>query len=412
MSESFRIAREEDVPDTARLVGHSFIGRPPEYFQEVLRSGPWGGVEILWVGEERGRLTSACQLISFQQWVGGACLPMMGLAAVAVSPSHRRRRVAGRLVTSGLRYARERGDLVSALYPFRIRFYEELGYGLAGEAHQYLLPPEQFPDSAERLRIELVRGGDDRQVIRALYDRWAPTQNGQLMRHDGHWKRLWEGERAGVVYRSEGGVPEGYAVVRYRSDLAPAERFLDVEERVWLTPAARRGIYAWLASLGDQWRLLAYRAHPEEGFAEIVREPRLPLAGGPPHWGLWFPSATLMVGPMFRLLDVGRAWEQRRVEPSATTTLGLEVQDEQIPENAGSWRLRLEDGRVGVERSGGAGVDVSLRLPVRVLSRLFIGALTPTVAVDAGLAETDRPDRLAALDAALRLPRPWTFDRF
>jgi predicted acetyltransferase len=336
----------------------------------------------------------------------------VGLAAVAVSPSHRRRRVAGRLVTSGLRHARERGDLVSALYPFRIRFYEELGYGLAGEAHQYLLPPEQFPDSAERLRIELVRGDDDHQTIRALYDRWAPSQNGQLVRHDGHWQRLWEGERAGVVYRGEGGEPEGYAVVRYRADLPPAERFLEVEERVWLTPAARRGIYAWLASLGDQWRLLTYRAHPEEGFAEVVREPRLPLAGGPPHWGLWFPSATLMAGPMFRLLDVGRAWEQRRAEPSAATTLGLEVQDEQVPENAGSWRLRLEDGRVGVERSGGGGVDVSLRLPVRVLSRLFIGALTPTVAVDAGLAETDRPDRLAALDAALRLPRPWTFDRF
>jgi hypothetical protein len=38
--------------------------------------------------------------------------------------------------------------------------------------------------------------------------------------------------------------------------------------------------------------------------------------------------------------------------------------------------------------------------------------MSPTAAVDHGIAEADRADRLAALDAALRMRRPWTFDRF
>lgn len=411
--ETFRFAREDEIPEIARLVGHSFVGRTQEQLEEALGSGPFGGVEILWIGEEDGLPTSACHLIRFHQWVGGARLPMMGLALVTVSPTHRRRRVAGRLVASGLRQARERGDVVSALYPFRIRFYEDLGYGLAGEAHQYLLPPDHFPDSPERLRVTLARGADDLAAVRALYDRWAPTQSGQLDRHghDGLWKRALDGERAAVVYRGEGGEPEGYAVVRYRSDLPPQERFLEVDERVWLTSAARRGLHAWLGSLGDQWPRVAYRAHPEEGFGGLVREPRLPL-GSAPGWGLWFPSATLLAGPMFRLLDVTAAWGARSVAPDARLTLGLEVRDPQLPENDGPWRLRLEDGRVAVESGRGGGADVSLRLSVSALSRLFVGALAPSAAVDAGLAEADRPERLAALDAALRLPRPWTFDRF
>jgi predicted acetyltransferase len=409
--ERFRLVRDEEISEAARLVGHSFVGRTQEYLEDFLRNGPYGGPEVLWVGEEDGRLTSACHLLSFHQWVGGARLPIMGLAMVSVSPVHRRRRVAGRLVTAGLRHALERGDVASALYPFRVGFYQDLGYGLAGDAHQYLLPPEQFPDSPERLRVQLVHSEEDRREVRELYERWAPQQNGQLERHDGHWRRLWEGERAGMIYRGEHGEPEGYAIVRYRTDLQPVERFLEVEERVWLTPAARRAMYAWLGTLGDQWRLIAYRAHPDEGLAEVVREPRLPL-GSAPGWGIWFPSATLLVGPMFRILDLPGAWAERRVAPETALTVGLEVHDAQLPENAGPWRLRLEHGRVAVERSTASGVDVSLRLPVDVLSRLFIGALTPSAAAEVGLVECDRPERLTALDAALRLPRPWTFDRF
>jgi len=411
MSETFRPARENEIPDVARLVGHSFVGRTQEKLEAMLRDSPSGDLEALWVGEENGRLTAACLLLRLRQWVGGVRMPMMGLGLVTVSPTHRRRRVAGRLVTAGLRFARERGDAVSALYPFRIRFYEDLGYGLAGDAHQFMLPPSSFPDSPERLRVDLVRTDADRLAVRGVYDRWAPTQTGQLERGDWHWARVWDGERAGVIHRGESGEPEGYAIVGYRSDLPSAERFLDVDEAAWLTPAARRGIYAWLGSLGDQWHTVAYRAHPEEGFADVAREPRLPR-GQAPGWGLWFPAATLMAGPMFRVLDMERAWAERRVAAGPPLSIRLEVQDEQVAENSGVWQLRLEDGRSVVERSTGGGVDLALRLPVSTLSRIFVGALQPSVAVAAGLAEADRTDHLPAIDAALRLPRPWTFDRF
>jgi predicted acetyltransferase len=411
MSERFRFAREDELSELAALVGHSFIGRAPEQVEEMLGRGPLGGLEVLWVGEEEdGRVTAACHLLRLEQYFGGGRLPMMGLAMVAVSPARRRRGLARRLVAAGLREARERGDALSALYPFRITFYEGLGYGLAGVADQFMVAPSQLPDAPERQRVELVDGDDGRAAVREVYERWAPTQNGQLARGDGNWRRVWDQASAAAVYRAPGGDAEGYAVLRYRADLPPADRFLEVEERAWLTPAARRGLHAWLGSLGDQWSRIAYRAHPDEGFAEIVREPRLATGGA--GWGLWFPSATRMAGPMLRLLDVGTAWRARAVAPDAALTLGLEVTDDDLPENAGGWRLRLEDGRVQAERSEAAGVDVTLRLSVRTLARIFAGALTPSAAVEHGHAEADRTDRLGELDAALRTVRPWTFDRF
>ena len=410
MSETFRLARPKELPEIARLARHSFIGRSQAEAEAMLGAGAHGGTEALWVGEEAETIVAACHLLSLRQWIGGHLLPVMGLAAVAVAPTHRRRGLAGRLVTAGLRHARERGDLGSALYPFRVRFYEQLGYGLAGEAHQFRLPPPAFPDAPERAGVRLVESDADHQAVREVYSTWSRGQNGQLERTPRSWEEVWEGERAGVLYRDSTGRAEAYAVVRYRSDLPPAERFLEVEERAWLSPTGQRAIYAWLASLGDQWREILYRAHPEEGFAERIAEPRLPL-GSAPSWQLWFPAATLLRGPMFRLLDLA-AWSGRPVDPEETLTVRVRVIDDQLPENSGAWRLRMTNGAVEVEQGAGASADMTCSLDISTLSRLFIGDLSPSAALAAGRIETDARQLLPRLNRALHARRPWTFDRF
>ena len=416
MSETFRPARPDEVDDVARLQAHSFPapGRTRGWWEEYLVNGPHGGLEALWVAEEGGRLVGACQLFWLRQWIGGAPMPVMGLAAVAISPTHRRRGLAGRMLTSGFEHARERGDVASALFPFRAAFYEELGYGLAGEAHQYQVPPSLLPDDREeRRRIRLVDTPEDEQAMWDVYDEAARTlQTGQLHRTARSWRNSWGDEnQAAVVYYAESGRPEGYAIVRYRADLPINTRFLEVEERAWLTIPAQRGIYAWLSTLGDQWREIVYRAHPEEGFGDRISEPRLPLLSNP-NWRLWFPSATLLRGPMFRLLDVPEALRLRTAAVGVQMTVRLEVIDPQISENQGPWRVRIEGGKIEVEPHDGGAVECTLRLGVDTLARIFIGAIAPWQAIANGLATIDRDDLVKALDIALELPKPWMFDRF
>lgn len=416
MTETFRSGRPDEVDEVARLEMHSFPapGRTLQWWRDALTDGPHGGLEALWVAEEDGRLVGACSLLRLRQWVGGACIPVMGLAAVAIAPTHRRRGLAARLVRAGFTHARERGDVGSALYPFRAAFYEDLGYGLAGEAHQYQLPPNLLPDDkVERLRVRLVDGPEDEAAMHALYSEVARRHmTGQLERSDRSWRAVWGGDdRAAVLYQGESGEPEGYAIVRYRADLPVTTRFLEVEERAWLTLGARRGIYAWLSTMSDQWRELVYRAHPEEGFGDLLSEPRLPLLANP-GWGLWFPSATLMRGPMFRVLDVPGALARRTLVGEASLTLRLEVDDPQIAENRGPWRVRLHDGAMEVEPDDGAPVDATLRLPMDTLSRVYIGALAMRQALTGGLAWLDRPELARTLDQAFAVPKPWTFDRF
>ena len=416
MSETFRPARQDEIDDVARLTAHSFPapGRDLAYWEDFLTHGAHGGLEALWVAEEHGRLVGSCQLLWLRQWISGVAMPVMGLGAVAIAPTHRKRGLATRMLISGFEHARERGDVATALFPFRAAFYSSLGYGLAGEAHQYQVPPALLPDSREeRMRVQLVDGEADEAAMRQVYrDAAQRLQTGQLDRSERSWKKAWGGaDQAAVIYRGPGGEPEGYAIVRYRADLPVDRRFLEVEERAWLTLGAQRGIYGWISTLGDQWREVVYRAHPEEGFGDRLNEPRLPPLSAP-GWRLWFPSATLLRGPMFRLLSVPDALRMRRIKASPKLSIALEVDDPHIPENRGPWCLRLDEGEIQVEPYGGGRVDATLRLPVDTLSRIFIGALLPWQAVAGGLAQIDHPELILVLDHALDVPRPWTFDRF
>ncbi len=409
-----RFARTDEVPRVGRLVAHSFPGptRTPAWWEERLRDPRYGGgVDTLLLAESAGALVGACQLHPLRQWVAGVALPVAGVGTVAISPVHRKQGFAAKMVTAGLHAARARGDVASALYPFRVPFYERLGYGDAGVAVQWQVPPRVLPDAPERLHVELLDSAEARGEAHALYGRWARGQTGQLERSPRVWSELCtQPDRALVGYRAPGGALEGYAFLTYRPDLPRANRYVEVDELVWTSPASRRALHAWLGSLGDQWDQLLIRSLPAHRLSDWLSEPRLPHDAAP-LWGLWAPAATVLMGPMFRLLDVVAAWRQRHTVEGAAFAVVLEVEDAQLPENAGHWTLSLEGGRASVARSGGS-AQVTLRLDVSTLSRLFIGALSASAGVVAGLIDCDRPDLLAPLDAALALPEPWTFDRF
>ena len=407
-----RFARTEEIGDVAKLVAHSFPGatRSPAWWHEQLRDPRFGGgAGTLLVGFSGDRLVAACQVHPLRQWIGGEAFAVAGIGTVAISPAHRKRRFGASLVVAALLAARERGDVASALYPFRTSFYQKLGYGAAGFAEQWQVSPAMLLDSPERLRVELLDDAARAEALE-LYGTWVVGQTGQLERTERMWTHICAApERALFGYRDTAGALAGYALATYRTDLPRATRYLEVDELVWTTAAARRGLFAWLASLGDQWEQLLIRTLPSHRLADRIREPRLPLNSAP-DWSLWAPAATLMMGPMFRLLDVHTAWQRRTVNAGRPLTVALELEDAHIDANRGRWRLAFEDGRTTVERAAAA--DLTLHLDVSTLSRLFIAALSPSAALDAELLRCDHAERLPELDAVLALPEPWTFDRF
>ena len=120
-----------------------------------------------------------------------------------------------------------------------------------------------LPDSEERRRVELLETEAERGEALELYQRWIRKQTGQLERTPGMWTRMFDVQDHVVAgYRTANGELQGYVFALYRNDLPVRERYLEIDEIVWVTEAARRALFAWIASLADQWQQVVLRALP------------------------------------------------------------------------------------------------------------------------------------------------------
>lgn len=432
-----RPAEADDIRAVARLWHDSFPGERTvaERIRLLEAGGPFGGLETVIVADEPGYgVVGACKVYRMTEYIGAVAMPMMGLAAVAVTPSRRRRGLAGRLCVGAIEAAVERGDVISALYPFRPDYYRRLGWALVGALHEYrfhtralAVPGGGQPEGGDRVRRgELER---DAAAIAACYRRVAERSNGPIDRTRQVWAYRLTGEEVGVrpvdaealwtaraeptlrpVVYDDGGV-RGYALLRYRRRESPAEATLQVRELIAEDHAAYHALLAHVASQHDQWPHCHYFARPDERFGDFLRDPR------PPRFRsartLYFPTARIARGPMLRVLDVPAALRRRgyfRAGDGAPATFAIRVTDEQCPANTGSWTVHIAaDGEVGVE-SGAAG-DATLETDPSTLAQVFVGEIPATVAARHGRARVDGDG--AVLDRAFATrERFWLLDEF
>src|SRR5690606_11490533 len=155
--------------------------------------GVFGGVETAWLAERDGRPVGAFRAYALTQHLHGSTWPMMGLAAVAVDETARRRGIGRALCDHAIRVARERGDTLSMLYPFRPAFYQALGWGMCGELHQCRFRPESLITAGRAADVRRA-GPGDAAAIAACYDRVARESNGLIARTPRIWRSHLESE--------------------------------------------------------------------------------------------------------------------------------------------------------------------------------------------------------------------------
>lgn len=326
----------------AALWSEAFPEKPDERRQREIREGfHYGDLSDCWIVETEGRLAGALRTYRLTLNLFGRKAPVMGLAGVAVAPDFRRRGIGRRMCLAALRIARDRGDLLSALYPFRTSFYRDMGFALAGALHRYQFPPASLPiypgwDHVERASSE------GRTVAHQIYARVAERSNGLLERSPRMWTFLDLPGAYLYLYRCIRGVPMGYVVVRGRGG-PPENSCLRVLEMVAETREAYLGLLGWLSVQRDQWGSVIYDSVPGEDFYERLDHPRTEKSGSPR--GLWFHSSSILRGPMFRVLNLEGLFElgaeSGRVQIPSRIALPdgtLQIRDPEIPENQGSWR--------------------------------------------------------------------------
>jgi len=367
---------------------------------------------------------------SLRMTVPGAALPVAGVTAVSVLPSHRRRGVLRSLMRRQLTDLAARGEEpVAVLWASETPIYARYGYGRAStnayfrfERGDGAMAATAPADPALTLRLAEPQAAA--AELAKVYDTVLATQPGFFARTGDWWARVLQDdpeERHGFsplrcllatdgsstpILHSSGETPEqqgkigvlagvrGYAlyatVPRWDEATGLPDGSLTVREVMAADPAA--GAALWHSLL--TWDLVTsvtadLRSADDPVLYQLLDQRRARVRVSD---GVWV-----------RIVDLPGALSRRAY--SGPVDVVLEVTDELLAGNAGRWRLRADGADVSCARTDR---PADLALDVRELGAAYLGGTRLGTLAAAGLVTELRPGTVNRLSAAMTWdPAPW-----
>ncbi|MFE2322995.1 GNAT family N-acetyltransferase [Streptomyces sp. NPDC059385] len=380
----------------------------------------WSALEMdrcLFAVTEDGKPVGTAGAYPFELTLpGGNLVPVSGVTAVGVLPSHRRQGALGAMMRHQLAELRARGEFLSVLLASEALIYRRFGYGPATYTAGLTVVRHRSALAVPRARaasdgraagsgsgsvpvsgsgsatgsIEVVRGTECGEVLEEVYDRYRRAQPGALSRPH-RWWSLRAGQppispapRYVAVHRDADGVPDGYASYTIEPG---ASRTMKVDEIIAADDAVHTALARFLLE-HDLVHQVSFKHvptdHPLRWQLEDFRGGEVTGVG---DW-LWV-----------RLLDVPGALTARGW--FADGEIVLDVEDRFLAEH-GRHLLTVRDGKaecVPTDREPDLSLDVS------DLASVYLGGTAPSTLVRAGHIRAHHPGAAALADALFRTER-------
>lgn len=393
-----RSVTAEEFRAFAVTVSEAFGERPTD--EEVDSWSEQLDLERTRAASDAGRFVATSATQAFELTVPGGLVPMAGVTAVAVLPSHRRRGLAAAMITELLADAHQRGEPVAGLWASESSIYGRFGFGWATSGWSWELRTVSAdfakpPRDAGAVRMLDV---DEALVLMPkVYEQLRRRVPGMLSRNDAQW-RHWlardpENERDGAgprflaAYESSGAV--AYRIRQDWSHGFPSGTLV-VEALYAADDETYAGLWRWVLDVDLVDRVRAAFRPVDEPLALLLADPR--RLHGEVTDALWL-----------RLVDVPAALTARRYAVDGVVV--VEVIDEMCPWNAGRWRLQSRRGSAACERTD---AEADLVLDVSVLGSIYLGGQQLSRFARAGHLDVHSDTALKRADAMFAAtPAPW-----
>jgi predicted acetyltransferase len=392
------VRNTEELAAAMGAIGHYFGWVPTaEQAESFLSYLP---LDRMHAAFDDGRIVGGAAVYPLELTVPGGPLRCAGVTIVGVQPTHRRRGLLRRMMTTQLADVREREEPIAALWASEDTIYGRYGYGMASRCVDVRVPrisAELRPGLPPREgQVRLVDHGEALRVFPRIYERLSRRSTGFVLRTRDWWKSRnlddneWRRGNAGPLNRALlklDGRPSGYALYRIVQHPTEWKRSLKVIEAQGADARATREIWRFL--LGIDWmdeieaRLLPLD-HP---LWHLVAQPR--FLGMKLHDGLWI-----------RVVDVGAALSARSYAADGRVTIEV-ISDPLFEDNAGVWTIAD-----GVARRSRRRPDV--RVDVQALGSVYLGGFSFAELARAQRVEEVARGGLARADELFRTgAAPW-----
>jgi predicted acetyltransferase len=330
MTLSVRRLEPEDA-ESARRLGMEAFGEPSSPPTSPATIDQPGSI---WYGAFDGDQLAG-QLIDreYDAYFGGVPLPLCGVAGVTVAAEHRGQGILTPLFASLLGNVKQRGALISALFPSAPRIYRKFGYETIAEYVKVEIPTRILAEVRRPTTIQTRRASAaDFEAIRTVYDTWAIEQNGPLTRRGVSFTATAEEFIASFT-----GVTVAVDATGRICGFVSWDRGQDVGE------GASIQISDLLAVSSDAYRALLSVIG---SFASVTASLKIDTSGDDLA-RLFLPSSQWKVIEsypyMLKILDVAEALASRRYAPSLRTNLRFRVEGDFLTENNHAYELTVQE---------------------------------------------------------------------
>lgn len=382
-----------DLPAMAALTVSAFNTKHDDAVEWFRRAGH----DNLRVVEASGTVQGMLLDIPMGLFLGGQRVSLHGVAGVSVDPIHRSQGVGRRMMEAYLTELCRAGVALSALFASVRPLYDAVGYGIAGRSFISEVPTDAFRSAGARATGWRRGTKADRPAVEAFYRQQAEAGACSLDRGPYLWDRVLDNQHYThelFLWEPEGAL-RAYVVVRQSSD-KDGWTCLNLVDHLVLDAEALAAVMGFVG-----------------GFSAIARKVEVkgplvePLVDALPQHVV---QQRLYEPWLLRVVDVQRALMQRGWSPTARGELVFSVDDPVLPDNSGTWRLRVADGKAEVERAARGGAQ--LAMGPTALAGLYTGDATPRqLALRGGLTVLD-PHGERVAEALFAGPSPQLRDLF
>jgi predicted acetyltransferase len=339
-------ADELDRVADARLYCYTTAENQRDVYRQWARDDTRPGAYIL--AEDDGQAVGTATAFDMNMWVRGGRLPCQGVAWVGTIKTHRRSgRDAGRGIASCimpelLKRAREQGQVLTALMPFRASFYQHFGYGLAERRDEWTIPLPILPRGDSRGVRFMTE--NDLPAVQACRQR--ADERGQCAIERTHQSWEWHARsRWGAGYRVvdqpvSGGAVQGWLdIVEINRE---GRKSLRIEDAAWDSHDGLLRLLHFVAGLRDQFGTMTMAFPADLPVNCLLREPQLP------HRPVEHATASVVpqTRMQLRILDHKRYLEALHLpaELSGSATIAVGETEGTVS----SFTIHLSDGRMKV----------------------------------------------------------------
>lgn len=328
-----RLLRPEDRPQTA-IISHIAFHSRLDSMEAVVKD--WGGSSD---NEDWGAFTDDGEIMAriinnhLESHLDGHVVMNGGIGAVSTLPEYRETGAIREIFNHLLPAARERGEVISTLYPFNHAFYRKFGYETVSYKNSYELKPAQLTGSGQTGWARQWKPGDETGEFMRIYEAFSGGLNLSIIRDEKKMRdehihgEFWKDRHFVYLLRDDSGAK---AYVVFQDVYRPESAMLDVREAAWTDQDGFRMILGFLARFTADYGLVKMVLPTHMDLKLYVRDP-YSIRPEPEY------------DHMIRVVNAEKLLSLIRKPEGASFVINVSG-DEQIPENNGTWLV--QDGTV------------------------------------------------------------------